>query len=27
VDRITVYSVFHCSQDPRKWRSRLGQSG
>lgn len=26
-DRITVYSVFHCSQDPLKWRSRLGGSG
>ena len=26
-DHITVYSVFHCSQDPHKWRSRLGQSG
>jgi plasmid stabilization system protein ParE len=22
--RITVYSVFHCSQDPQKWRERLG---
>jgi plasmid stabilization system protein ParE len=22
-DRIVVYSVFHCSQDPRKWRRRL----
>ena len=21
---ITVYSVFHCSQDPRKWRRQLG---
>lgn len=21
--RITVYSVFHTSQDPRKWRRRL----
>lgn len=20
---IIVYSVFHCSQDPQKWRSRL----
>jgi plasmid stabilization system protein ParE len=20
---IIVYSVFHCSQDPKKWRSRL----
>ncbi|MCL5098874.1 MAG: type II toxin-antitoxin system RelE/ParE family toxin [Candidatus Omnitrophica bacterium] len=26
-DRIIVYSVFHCSQDPQKWRSRLGQAG
>ncbi|HEY5911228.1 MAG TPA: type II toxin-antitoxin system RelE/ParE family toxin [Verrucomicrobiae bacterium] len=26
-DRIVVYSVFHCSQDPQKWRSRFGQSG
>ena len=23
VDLITVYAVFHCSQDPRKWRKRL----
>ena len=23
-DRVTIYSVFHCSQDPQKWRSRLG---
>ncbi len=23
-DGITVYSVFHCSQDPRNWRERLG---
>ena len=23
-DAIIVYSVFHCSQDPQKWRSRLG---
>ena len=22
-ERITVYSVFHCSQDPKKWRDRL----
>ncbi len=21
---ITIYSVFHCSQDPQKWRQRLG---
>ena len=20
---VTVYSVFHCSQDPMKWRNRL----
>jgi len=20
---VTVYSVFHCSQDPKKWRERL----
>ena len=24
VDSITIYSVFHCSQDPQKWRERLG---
>lgn len=23
-DAIIIYSVFHCSQDPQKWRSRLG---
>jgi plasmid stabilization system protein ParE len=23
-DAIVVYSVFHCSQDPEKWRKRLG---
>lgn len=23
-DGITVYSIFHCSQDPDKWRERLG---
>lgn len=23
-DRIIVYSVFHCAQDPQKWRKRLG---
>ena len=23
-DTIIVYSVFHCSQDPQKWRKRLG---
>jgi plasmid stabilization system protein ParE len=22
---ITIYAVFHCSQDPRKWRERLEQ--
>jgi plasmid stabilization system protein ParE len=22
-EKITVYSVFHCSQSPEKWRSRL----
>jgi plasmid stabilization system protein ParE len=22
-NRCVVYSVFHCSQDPEKWRSRL----
>jgi plasmid stabilization system protein ParE len=21
---ITIYSVFHCSQDPQKWHERLG---
>jgi|GEM_PF-1244279 len=20
---VTVYAVFHCSQDPKKWRGRL----
>lgn len=20
---VVIYSVFHCSQDPRKWRNRL----
>ena len=24
-DCLTIYSVFHCSQDPEKWRSRLGR--
>jgi len=24
VDSITIYSVFHYSQDPQKWRERLG---
>jgi plasmid stabilization system protein ParE len=23
---LTIYSVFHCSQDPEKWRHRLGES-
>ncbi len=23
-DHLTVYSVFHCSKDPQKWRKRLG---
>ena len=23
-DSITIYSVFNCSQDPQKWRERLG---
>ncbi len=23
-DAIVIYSVFHCSQDPQKWRKRLG---
>ncbi len=23
LDRCVVYSVFHCSQDPEKWRGRL----
>ena len=23
-DSITIYSVFHYSQDPEKWRKRLG---
>jgi plasmid stabilization system protein ParE len=22
-DSIVIYSVFHCSQDPEKWRKRL----
>jgi plasmid stabilization system protein ParE len=21
--KVVVYAVFHCSQDPKKWRSRL----
>lgn len=25
--RIDIYAVFHCSQDPQKWRKRLGQGG
>ena len=24
VDNIAIYSVIHCSQDPQKWRKRLG---
>ena len=24
VDSLIIYSVFHCSQDPQKWRKRLG---
>ena len=24
-DSITIYSVFHCSQDPQKWRARLSE--
>lgn len=23
-DNIVIYAVFHCSQNPQKWRSRLG---
>jgi plasmid stabilization system protein ParE len=23
---LVVYSVFHCSQDPKKWRKRLRQA-
>ena len=23
-EQLTIYSVFHCSQDPEKWRRRLG---
>ena len=23
-DVVAIYSVFHCSQDPQKWRERLG---
>ena len=23
-ESIAVYSIFHCSQDPQKWRERLG---
>jgi plasmid stabilization system protein ParE len=22
-ERIVIYAVFHCSQDPDKWRARL----
>jgi|SRR3954468_19140286 plasmid stabilization system protein ParE len=25
-DQLFIYSVFHCSQDPDKWRTRLGRS-
>jgi plasmid stabilization system protein ParE len=25
-DGLVVYSVFHCSQDPLKWRKRLGHA-
>ncbi len=25
-DEIVVFSVFHCSQDPQKWRNRFGDS-
>lgn len=25
-DGLVVYSVFHCSQDPQKWRKRLGHA-
>ena len=24
---LTIYAVFHCSQDPQKWRSRLPSDG
>src|SRR6185312_5774427 len=24
-DAIVIYSVFHCSQNPQKWRKRLGK--
>ena len=24
---LTIYAVFHCSQDPQKWRSRLPSGG
>jgi hypothetical protein len=26
-DSIIVYSVFHCSRDPQKWRVRLENDG
>lgn len=26
-DALVIYSVFHCSQDPKRWRDRLGRSG
>ena len=25
LDGLVIYSVFHCSQDPKKWRKRLKQ--
>jgi plasmid stabilization system protein ParE len=25
-EAIVIYSVFHCSQDPQKWRKRLGEN-
>jgi plasmid stabilization system protein ParE len=24
-ERITIYAVFHCAQDPEKWRARLSE--
>ena len=24
-DQIIIYSIFHCSQDPQKWRDRLAE--
>ena len=26
-ESLTIYSVFHCSQDPQKWRNRLAKGG